>query len=247
MGFRPEERLNPFISLKKKTVHVSFYCNMIQLSHVSKIYPSQISALSDITLEISAGEFTFITGPSGSGKTTLLRILYCAERPTSGEVIVNGIHITQKGFRKIYQLRRTMGIVFQDFKLLRDRTVGENIAFALEVTGHSTKEVRKKVSEILNRVGLQAREEDSILSLSAGEQQRVAIARALVNDPPLLLADEPTGNLDDPMMAEVMQIFARLHHRGTTVVFATHDTDLILRYPYRVIHLRSGRKVESSA
>jgi cell division transport system ATP-binding protein len=144
-------------------------------------------------------------------------------------------------------LRRTMGIVFQDFKLLRDRTVGENIAFALEVTGHSSKEVRKKVSEILNRVGLQAREEDSVLSLSAGEQQRVAIARALVNDPPLLLADEPTGNLDDPMTGDVMQILAHLHHRGTTVVFATHDTDLILRYPYRVIHLRGGRRVESSA
>jgi len=220
---------------------------MIQLTHVSKTYPSQITALSDVTLEISAGEFAFLTGPSGSGKTTLLRILYCAERPTSGEVIVNGINITQKGFRKIYQLRRTMGIVFQDFKLLRDRTVGENIAFALEVTGHSSKAVRKKVSEILSQVGLQAREEDSVLSLSAGEQQRVAIARALVNDPPLLLADEPTGNLDDSMTGEVMQILAHLHHRGTTVVFATHDTDLILRYPYRVIHLRSGRKLESSA
>jgi cell division transport system ATP-binding protein len=220
---------------------------MIQLSRVSKTYPSQISALSNVSLEISAGEFVFLTGPNGSGKTTLLRILYCAERPTSGEVMVNGIHITQKGFRKIYQLRRTMGIVFQDFKLLRDRTVGENIAFALEVTGHSPKEVRKRVSEILNRVGLQAREEDSILSLSAGEQQRVAIARALVHDPPLLLADEPTGNLDDAMAVEVIEILTELHHRGTTIVFATHDTDLILRYPYRVIHLRGGRRVERAA
>ena len=220
---------------------------MIQLSHVSKTFPSRISALSDVSLQISAGEFAFLTGPNGSGKTTLLRILYCAERPTSGDVIVNGIHITQRGFRKIYQLRRTMGIVFQDFKLLKDRTVGDNIAFALEVTGHSPKEFGKKVSEILNRVGLQAREEDSVLSLSAGEQQRVAIARALVNNPSLLLADEPTGNLDDRMTAEVMNIFTYLHHRGTTVVFATHDTDLILRYPYRVIHLRGGRKVESSA
>jgi len=219
---------------------------MIQLTHVSKSYPSQICALSDVTLEISDGEFTFLTGPSGSGKTTLLRILYCAERPTSGEVIVNGTHITEKGFRKIYQLRRTMGIVFQDFKLLRDRTVGQNIAFALEVTGHPPKEVKKKVSEILHRVGLQAREEDAVLSLSAGEQQRVAIARALVNDPPLLLADEPTGNLDDPMAGEVMQILGHLHHLGTTILFATHDTDLILRYPYRVIHLRGGRSVENA-
>ncbi len=216
---------------------------MIQLSHVSKVYPSQISALSDVSLEISDGEFVFITGPSGSGKTTLLRILYCAEKPTSGEVIVNGIHVTEKGFRKIYQLRRTMGIIFQDFKLLRDRTVGENIAFALEVTGHSGREVRRKVSEILSRVGLREREEDSVLSLSAGEQQRVAIARALVNDPPLLLADEPTGNLDESSTLEVMQILSDLHHRDTTIVFATHNTDLILRYPYRVIHLQGGKRV----
>lgn len=218
---------------------------MIQMAHVFKTYPSQISALSDITLEILPGEFTFIAGPSGSGKSTLLRILFCAERPDSGEVIVNGIDITQTGFRKFYQLRRTMGIVSQDFKLLRDRTVHENIAFALEVTGHVRKEAKRKVSEILRRVGLQAREGDSILALSAGEQQRVAIARALVNDPPLLLADEPTGNLDAQMTIDVMRIFTDLHSRGTTVVFATHDTDLIQRYPYRVIHISDGRRVGS--
>jgi cell division transport system ATP-binding protein len=219
---------------------------MIQMAHVFKTYPTHITALSDISLEISAGEFIFITGPSGSGKTTLLRILFCAEKPTSGEVAVNGIPITQKGFRKIYQLRRTMGIVFQDFKLLQDRTVGENIAFALEVTGHVREEVKKKVSEILGRVGLGEREEDSVLSLSAGEQQRVAIARALVNNPPLLLADEPAGNLDAQMTLDVMEIFKDLHHRGTTIVFATQDTDLIFRYPYRVIHLLNGRSVARS-
>jgi len=220
---------------------------MIQMNHVFKTYPSQIAALSDITLEISDGEFIFITGPSGSGKTTLLRILFCAERPTSGEVIVNGVLITQKGFRKIHLLRRTIGMVFQDFKLLQGRTVGENIAFALEVTGHVRKEIKKKVFEILSRVGLREREGDSVLSLSAGEQQRVAIARALVNDPPLLLADEPAGNLDDPMTLDVMQIFTDLHHRGTTIVFATHDMDLIQRYPYRAIYLLNGRKVNGSA
>jgi cell division transport system ATP-binding protein len=220
---------------------------MIQMTHVFKTYPSHISALSDINLEVSAGEFIFITGPSGSGKTTLLHILFCAERPTSGEVMVNGIHITQKGFKRIYQLRRKMGIVFQDFKLLQDRSVGENIAFALEVTGHVRKEVKKKVSEILGRVGLQERKEDSVLALSAGEKQRVAIARALVNDPPLLLADEPTGNLDDPMTLEVMEIFKDLHHRGTTIVFATQDIDLIQRYPYRVVYLLNGKKVNGSA
>lgn len=218
--------------------------NMIWMDHVYKTYPSQISALSDISLEISPGEFTFIAGPSGSGKTTLLHILFCAEKPTNGEVIVNGVHITQPGFKKIYQVRRMMGIVSQDFKLLRDRTVGENIAFALEVTGHPREEAKKKVLEILDRVGLQEREGDSILALSVGERQRVGIARALVNDPPLLLADEPTGNLDAQMTMDVMQIFSDLHLKGTTVVLATHNIDLIKRYPYRVITISEGRRVK---
>jgi cell division transport system ATP-binding protein len=216
---------------------------MIQLFHVYKTYPSQISALSDVTLEIPAGEFTFIAGPSGSGKTTLLRILFCAERPTKGEVSVHGIAITQKDFAKIYQLRRKTGIVFEDFKLLRDRTVGENIAFVLEVTGQVRKEAKKRVPELLRRVRLQEREKDSILALSAGEQQRLAIARALVNDPPLLLADEPTANLDAQMTAEMMEIFTDLHSKGGTVVFATKDDELIRRYPYRVIHLSGGRVI----
>lgn len=214
------------------------------MTHVFKTFPTQIPALSDITLEISPGEFTFIAGPSGSGKTTLLRILFSAEKPSSGEVIVNGIHITQPHFRKVYELRRTMGIVSQDFKLLRDRSVSDNIAFALEVTGHVRKEARRKVEEILRRVGLRERERDSILSLSAGELQRVAIARALVNAPPLLLADEPTGDLDAQTTTDVMQIFIDLHAKGTTVVLATHDMDLIQRYPYRVIHILEGRMVK---
>jgi len=217
---------------------------MIQMDHVYKTYPSQISALSDMTLEILPGEFVFVAGPNGSGKTTLLRILFGAERPDSGEVTVNGMNITEEGFNKVYSLRRTMGIVFQDFKLLRDRTVSENILFALEVTGHSRKEAKNKVSEILSRVGLQERERDSVLTLSAGEQQRVAIARALINDPPLLLADEPTGNLDAQMAIDVMRIFAGLHLKGTTVVFATHDFDLIQRYPHRIISISGGKRVD---
>jgi len=217
---------------------------MIQMSHVYKTYPSQISALSNMNLEISPGEFVFIAGPNGSGKTTLLRILFGAEKPSSGEVIVNGMNITEKGFNNVYSLRRTMGIIFQDFKLLRDRTVSENILFALEVTGHSRKEAKNKVSEILSQVGLQEREKNSVLTLSAGEQQRVAIARALINDPPLLLADEPTGNLDDQMAIDVMGIFTNLHLKGTTVVFATHDTDLIQGYSYRIISIAGGKKVD---
>ena len=217
---------------------------MIEMFHVSKTYPSQISALIDISLKISPGEFTFIVGPSGSGKSTLLRILFCAEKPSSGEVMVNGITITHPRFKKVYQLRKTMGIVSQDFKLLRDRTVKDNVAFASEVTGQPSEVVKKRVSEILRQVGLQEREKDSILSLSAGEKQRVAIARALVNDPPLILADEPTGILDTQMTTDVMKIFTDLHQKGTTVVVATQDMDLIQRYPYRVIPLMAGRRVD---
>jgi cell division transport system ATP-binding protein len=225
---------------------LGFVYIMIQMSHVYKTYPSQISALSDMTLEISPGEFVFVAGPNGSGKTTLLRILFGAEIPDSGEVIVNGMNITEKGFNQVYSLRRTMGIIFQDFKLLKDRTVCENILFALEVTGHSKKEAQYRASEILSWVGLQERERDSILTLSAGEQQRMAIARALINDPRLLLADEPTGDLDAQMTTDVMGIFTSLHSRGTTVVFATHDIDLIERYPHRVIYIFNGKKVDTN-
>ena len=217
---------------------------MIQMSHVYKTYPSQISALSNMNLEISLGEFVFIAGPNGSGKTTLLRVLFGVEKPSSGEVIVNGLKMTEKGFNNVYSLRRSMGIIFQDFKLLRDRTVSENILFALEVTGYSRKEAKNKVSEILSRVGLQEKKRDSVLTLSAGEQQRVAIARALINDPPLLLADEPTGNLDAQMTNDVMGIFRDLHLKGTTVVLATHDIDLIQRYSYRIISIAGGKKVD---
>jgi cell division transport system ATP-binding protein len=217
---------------------------MIEMHHVFKTYPSQISALSDITLEIFPGEFTFIAGPSGSGKSTLLRILFCAEKPTSGEVLVHGLHITQPGFKNIYQLRKEMGIIFQDFKLLKDRTVNENVAFALEVTGHTGEEARWRASEILMRVGLKEREGDSILSLSAGEQQRVAIARALVNSPPLLIADEPTGNLDAKMTLRVMDILTDLHQKGTTILFATQFTGLIKRFPYGVIQILNGEIVD---
>jgi cell division transport system ATP-binding protein len=217
---------------------------MIEINHVYKIYPSQVSALSDITFKISAGEFVFIAGPNGSGKTTLLRILFGAEKPSRGDVIVNGMNITERGFDKIYSYRRMIGMIFQDFKLLRDRTVSENILFALEVTGHSRKEAKSRVSEILSWIGLQKKEKDSILTLSAGEQQRVAIARALINDPPLLLADEPTGNLDALMTTDVMGIFNSLHLTGTTILFATHNIDLIKQYPYRAIYLLSGKRVD---
>ncbi len=214
---------------------------IIGMDHVSKIYPSQICALSEITLEILPGEFTFIAGPSGSGKSTLLRILSYAEKPTSGEVIVCGMYLTEPNFKKICHLRRSMGIISQDFKLLRDRTVNDNVAFALEVTGHTRKQSKLKASEMLSRVGLEEREKDPILALSAGEQQRVAIARALVNSPPLILADEPTGSLDARMTVGIMEVFSDLQQKGTTIVFATQFTGLVKRYPYRVIRILNGQ------
>lgn len=217
---------------------------MIQMSHVYKTYPSQVCALYDMSLEISPGEFVFVVGPNGSGKTTLLRILFGAEIPDSGKVTVNGMTMTKKGFNQVYSLRRTIGIISQDLKLLKDRTVCENMLFALEVTGHSLKEAKHRASEILRWVGLKEREKDSILALSAGEKQRMAIARALINDPCLLLADEPTGNLDAQVTSDVMGMFTLLHSRGTTVLFATRNTHLIEQYPHRTLYILNGKRVE---
>jgi cell division transport system ATP-binding protein len=220
---------------------------MIQMTHIFKTYPNQITALSDVSLEIADGEFVFLTGHGGSGKTTLLRVVSGAEKVTSGEVIVNGMEITRKGFEKIDRLRRTMGIVFQHFRLLRDRTVHENVAFALEVTGHGVRESRLRTSELLDQVGLSNRERASVLALSASEQQRVAVARALVNDPPLLVADEPMGNLDERGSREIMQILSDFHKKGRTVVLATYDAAFARTYPsYRVIPLQDGRIGEAA-
>ena len=220
---------------------------MIQMFSVSKTYPSQITAFSDFYLEVATGEFVFITGPSGSGRSSLLRILFGSEKPSSGEVIVNGIRLTQPGFKKVHQLRKIMGIISPDFKLLKDRNVGDNIGFVLEVMGHPPKAIKEKVSQTLMQMGLQEREKDSILSLSAGEQQRVAIGRALVKDPSLILADEPTSILDDEMTARVMTIFSELHQKGTTIVFATQDTHLIQRYPHRAIPLMARREGDAES
>lgn len=210
---------------------------MIHMFSVSKTYPSGITALWDLHLEVKAGEFVFVAGPSGSGKSTLLRILFGAEKPSSGEVIVNGIRLTRPNFKKIHRLRRAMGIISPDFKLLQNRNVTENVAFPLEVRGYSPKDIGERVSGALRQVGLQQREKDSILSLSTGEQQQVVIARALVDEPPLILADEPTGFLDKRMTEEIMAIFSELHQKGTTILFATQDTGLVQGCHQRVISL----------
>jgi len=214
---------------------------MIQLYNVSKSYQRDQEALNDIRLKIEKGEFVYLTGPSGAGKSTFLKLLYCAERPSRGQILVNGRNITRFGTARIPYLRRDFGIVFQDFKLLNRRTVYENVAFPLEVTGHKRFEVSKKVYQTLKRVGLQHRLNAYPLQLSGGEQQRVAVARALVVDPLILLANEPTGNLDPRVTLDIMELFKDANARGTTIIMATHDRNLISQFPRRIMSLDAGR------
>ncbi len=214
---------------------------MIQLFNVTKSYEREQCALTDITLQIDKGEFVYLTGPSGAGKSTLLKLICCAERPSRGQILMDGRNITQLGDRAIPYLRRNLGIVFQDFKLLTRRTVFENVSFPLEVQGRRRMEVSKKVYQVLKQVGLEHRLSHYPLQLSGGEQQRVAVARALVVDPLVLLADEPTGNLDPDVTLDIMELFKGANARGTTIVMATHDRGLIWQYPRRVLTLEAGR------
>ena len=216
---------------------------MIQLYNVTKRYSSDSVAVKDLTLQIGKGEFVYITGASGAGKTTFLRMLYAAEKPTRGQILVNKKNITRIRGPQIPYLRRTIGVVFQDFKLLQSRTVYENVAFALEAQGKKRYEVSKKVYQALKEVGLEHRLQRKPLELSGGEQQRIAIARALVVDPLILLADEPSGNLDQDVTLEIMELFKRANARGTTVLLATHDYSLNQRFPRRVITLDQGKLV----
>jgi cell division transport system ATP-binding protein len=214
---------------------------MIQLFNVTKSFQREQSALADITLRVAKGEFVYLTGPSGAGKSTLLKLICCAERPTRGQILMDGRNVTQLGTRYIPYLRRNLGIVFQDFKLLTRRTVFENVAFPLEVQGRRRIEIGKKVYQVLKQVGLEHRLSHHPLQLSGGEQQRVAVARALVVDPLVLLADEPTGNLDPDVTLDIMELFKSANARGTTIVMATHDRSLIRQFPRRVITLEAGR------
>jgi cell division transport system ATP-binding protein len=193
---------------------------------------------------MAKGEFVYLTGPSGAGKSTLLKLLYCAERPSRGQILIDGRNITRYGPGRIPHLRRNLGIVFQDFKLLLRRTIFENVSFPLEVQGHKRFEISKKVYNALKQVGLEHRLNHYPLQLSGGEQQRVAVARALVVDPTILLADEPTGNLDPDVTIDIMELFKGANARGTTVLMATHDRMLIDKFPRRVVTLDSGRLVK---
>jgi cell division transport system ATP-binding protein len=213
---------------------------MIQMFHVFKAYGNDPPSLSDVTLHIQRGEFVFVTGPSGAGKTTLLKLIFCAEKPSDGQVLVDGRNVSRIRSSGIPFLRRNVGVVFQDFKLLADRTVAENVAFTLEVLGVSSFECRGRVRRVLRRVGLEHKSDCLPQRLSGGEQQRVVVARALVNDPAILLADEPTGNLDPELTAGIMDLLCEVNVRGTTVVVATHDSALLQRYRKRTLRLERG-------
>ena len=215
---------------------------MIQLFHVSKNFGANV-ALKDISLRIRKGEYVFITGPSGAGKTTLLRLLFGAERPTEGQILIDRINLNRISRLNLDLLRRRIGFVFQDFKLLPRKTVFQNVAIALEVIGERSALVRKKTHQMLRAVGLSKKEEAYPLQLSGGEQQRVAIARAVVNNPLILFADEPTGNLDPDITRDIMILFRSINLRGTTVVIATHSRELMRDTDQRIIHLSEGRMV----
>ncbi len=207
-------------------------------------YQQDVAALNGVTLHIPRGEFVFLSGVSGAGKSTLLRLLYLALTPTRGQIMIDGQNVGRLSRRQIPFLRRSMGIVFQDFKLLANRTVFENVAITLEVLGWNSKDAGKKVYHILKQMGLEHKMNSTPLRLSGGEQQRVALARALVNDPKILLADEPTGNLDEENKEQILTIFKEANIRGTTVVVATHDRHLTDHCHKRTIVLDKGRIVE---
>ena len=216
---------------------------MIVFEHVTKMYDQNVPGMADATFHIEKGEFVFLVGPSGSGKSTLIKLLLKQLEPTEGRILVAGRDLQTLRRSKVPLLRRNIGCVFQDFKLLPNQTVYENVAYALEVVGEHRRSIRRKVPEILNLVGLADKTNSLPHELSGGEQQRVSIARAFVNHPPLLLADEPTGNLDPETSIGIMQLLLRINRTGTTVVMATHDREMVDRMRRRVIALDAGRLV----
>jgi cell division transport system ATP-binding protein len=217
---------------------------MIHFDNVSKRYPGGHEALSGVNLHLDAGELAFLTGHSGAGKSTLLKLLMLLERPTSGALLINGKNVSRLSNFRIPSYRRQLGVVFQDHQLLMDRTVFDNVALPLQVAGFSKKETGRRVRAALDSVGLLSKEKQSPLALSGGEQQRVGIARAVVHKPRILLADEPTGNLDPELSAEIMNLFQRFQDVGVTVLIATHDIDLIHRLNHRIVRLDQGSVLE---
>ena len=215
--------------------------DLIRMKNVKKTYKTGTTALYDLTLNIEKGEFVFVIGHTGCGKSTLVKMLYREEKPDSGYINVGGIEVTKLRNRKVFRLRRKIGVVFQDFKLLSKLTVYENVAFALEIFGTPKKEIYEKTLKVLDLVGLKGKAKNYPSELSGGEQQRVAIARAIVNSPKLLICDEPTGNLDAVTSMEIMNVLEEINKLGTTIIMVTHDTDIVDKLKKRTILLDSGR------
>ncbi|GMA63272.1 cell division ATP-binding protein FtsE [Alicyclobacillus fastidiosus] len=213
---------------------------MIEMQDVWKEYPNGTSALNGISVHIQKGEFVYVVGPSGAGKSTFIKLMYREVRPTKGHIFVNGFNIERLKDRKIPLLRRSIGVVFQDFKLLPKLTAAENVAFALEVIGLGQRQIRRRVTDVLTQVGLEDKLDMLPSQLSGGEQQRVAVARALANNPTVIIADEPTGNLDPETSWDIMRLFQRINDRGTTVVMATHNRDIVNSMRRRVIAIENG-------
>ena len=215
--------------------------SVLALNEIHRSFEPGVPVLDGVDLEVERGEIFGFLGPNGAGKTTLINLIFCAESATRGQTIVNGVNLAKIRHSRIPHLRRSIGVVFQDFKLLNSRTAYENVVFALEVTGAKRAEVKRKAWQALKLVGLQNRLDSTPLELSGGEQQRIAIARAIVNDPTILLADEPTGNLDANITQDIMELFQNINNRGTTLLIATHNKTLAQRFATRHITLEKGR------
>ncbi len=228
-------------------MHSNFQAPIVQIYQVSKSYKHNSQALSNISMDVHSGEFIFLTGPSGAGKTTLLKLLFVEERPSSGQIIVLGRNLNRIKESNLHQLRRQVGVVFQDFRLLKNRTVFHNIDFVLRLYGHPKKVREKMAWHALKMVGLEKKLDSYPLELSGGEQQRIAISRAIVNDPPLILADEPTGNLDPNKEEEIMELFNQINKKGTTIILATHNKFIISRMGKKVVCLDKGRLIDPQA
>ena len=216
---------------------------MIEFKNVSKVYNNGTEALRNLSLSIAKGEFVFIVGSSGAGKSTFLKLIMREEVPNSGEIVVNGRKLSTVRKRDVPYLRRTMGIVFQDFRLIDKMTVYDNVAFAMHIVGASDREIRKRVPYVLGLVGLEKKMDNHPAELSGGEQQRVGLARALVNNPSMIIADEPTGNVDPAMSYEIVELLTEINRRGTTVLMVPHEHDLVKRFPRRVLELQGGTVV----
>lgn len=214
---------------------------VIEMQDVWKEYPNGTPALSGISVHIQSGEFIYVVGPSGAGKSTFIKLMYREERPTHGHIFVNGFNIERLKDRKIPLLRRSIGVVFQDFKLLPKLTAAENVAFALEVVGLSHRQIRRRVQDVLEQVGLSDKTDMFPSQMSGGEQQRIAVARSLANNPSVIIADEPTGNLDPETSWGIMRLFQRINQRGTTIVMATHNKDIVNSFRQRVIAIERGQ------